>query len=67
MAHAWGNGGGQEELNMTPEEAHERLQAGGFVLCLDVPPETEFGCDFISWNGACPLSKAHLRAPWGQA
>jgi hypothetical protein len=42
----------EEEVHMTPEEALERLAAGGYVLCNDVPPTTEFGCDIITWNGA---------------
>ena len=42
-----------EEVQMTPEEAMERLAAGGYVLCNDVPPETEFCCDIMTWNGVC--------------
>lgn len=44
-----------DQVKMTPEEAHERLLAGAFVLCLDVPAETEFGVDIMSWNGAILL------------
>jgi hypothetical protein len=44
---------------MTPEEAMERLAAGGYVLCNDVPPATEFGCDIMTWNGACATVRTH--------
>lgn len=34
---------------MDNEEALRRLEYGAVVLCLDVPPSTEFGVDLMTW------------------
>ena len=35
---------------MTSEEAAARAEQGGTLLCLDVPPNTEFGMDCTIWS-----------------
>ena len=35
---------------LSPEEARRLVEAGAFVVCIDVPPGTDFGIDYVSFE-----------------